>query len=236
MCAEMGNYQAMKRLHHESTKVPVDEAYSDPAWWYNVRGFGILTFAYRDTLWRQVGFFEQYMSEEHHLEAAVGTGTLLGFVLRYRSMLGKRVLPRNISAIDYAPRMVEGARKALRYKSVAIDIAVGDVVRLPYENDMFQSVAIANSIHCVDDPDAAIQELYRVAAPGGVVTASILLHPRGSGFQKKVAQGIIDWGARKGLVVSSFDRGDVVKKFLTVGFSIEEEDVKGNALNIALRK
>src|SRR4051812_48336173 len=86
----------------------VDEAYSDPAWWYNLRGLGILTFAYRTSVWSQVAFLEHNLSQ-NHLEIPVGTGTLLSLVLRWRA-LRRRPIGR-IVAVDYAETMVAAAQR-----------------------------------------------------------------------------------------------------------------------------
>ncbi|MGN2393366.1 class I SAM-dependent methyltransferase, partial [Pelomicrobium sp. G1] len=37
------------RSEHEKTLEKIAQAYSSPPWWYDVRGFFILTFAYRST-------------------------------------------------------------------------------------------------------------------------------------------------------------------------------------------
>jgi len=58
-------------------------AYDSQPWWYDLRGFFILTFAYNSTLTHQLRFFAPNFGARH-LELACGTGTLLEMVLRWR--------------------------------------------------------------------------------------------------------------------------------------------------------
>ena len=88
------------------------KSYDSPPWWYDIRGFFILTFAYNDTLWRQVHFFSKNVSD-NHLEAAVGTGSLLAIVMKYLKWIKGRK-PKNVIAIDYADDMLKGAQKKLK--------------------------------------------------------------------------------------------------------------------------
>ena len=61
----------------------IAEAYKSEPWWYDLRGFFILTFAYNSTLGAQLRFFGPNYGAEH-LEVACGTGTLLELILRWR--------------------------------------------------------------------------------------------------------------------------------------------------------
>ena len=52
----------------------IAEAYRSAPWWYDLRGFLILTFAYNSSLPRQVRFFGRNLGPRH-IEIACGTGT-----------------------------------------------------------------------------------------------------------------------------------------------------------------
>ena len=86
----------------------IAEAYSSEPWWYDLRGFFILTFAYNSTIGAQLRFFGPNFGPEH-LEVACGTGTLLEMVLRWRRW--KKLPVVKVMGIDYAPSMLAGARK-----------------------------------------------------------------------------------------------------------------------------
>lgn len=210
----------------------VDQAYSDPAWWYNLRGFGILTFAYRTSVWSQVAFLERNLSP-NHLEIPVGTGTLLSMVLWYR-VARTRPLGR-IVAVDYSETMVEAAREAFQ-KWTTVEVERGDVANLTYDDNTFESINIANGFHCFPDPEGALRETYRVLKPGGTLATNVLLYPRGPKPLRWIAQKIDDWGKRKGLLVEPFELDDIRNRFLQAGFTIVSEDVRGNTVNLLARK
>ena len=73
----------MTAQHAGKSRDEIAAAYDSPPWWYDIRGFLILTFAYNSTLGRQLRFFGPNFGDEH-LEVACGTGTLLELVLRWR--------------------------------------------------------------------------------------------------------------------------------------------------------
>jgi hypothetical protein len=66
------------------TRDEIAEAYSSEPWWYDLRGFFILTFAYNSTIGTQMRFFGPNFGPDH-LEVACGTGTLLEMVLNWPS-------------------------------------------------------------------------------------------------------------------------------------------------------
>src|SRR6478672_3814286 len=80
--ASIGNMTAPPQKRGKS-RDEIAAAYVSPPWWYDVRGFFILTFAYNSTLTRQLRFFGPNFGPRH-LEVACGTGTLLEMVLRWR--------------------------------------------------------------------------------------------------------------------------------------------------------
>jgi len=210
----------------------VSQAYSDPAWWYNLRGLGILTFAYRTTIWSQLRFLEGNFSE-NHLEVPVGTGTLLKIVLRWRR-IRKRPISR-VVAIDYSETMVDASKRALK-KWPNIEVRQGDVASMPFRDDSFQTINVANGFHCFPDPNGALRDLYRVLKPGGTLAANVLLHPRGIQPFRWIAHRIDEWGKRKGLLVDSFDLDDILTRFRSVGFTLLKNRIRGNTVNILAKK
>jgi SAM-dependent methyltransferase len=209
----------------------IDAGYSSPAWWYNVRGFFILLFAYRASLLGQVRFFERNLASPH-LEVPVGTGTLLKLVLRLARLRGRET-PR-VTAVDHSPTMVESARRAFEGSGVRVERS--DVSRLGYRDGSFRSVAIANGLHCFPDPERALGEVHRVLAPGGKLAASVLVTPRGSGLRRRLAEAVNAWGQRKGLLVAPLDPGALHAMLVAHGFEIEEETLSGNTVHVVATK
>ena len=109
----------------------IDEAYSSDPWWYDLRGFLILTFAYRTTLPAQIKFFAEHMGA-NHLEAAIGTGTLFEMILKWRSW--KKMEKIKIVGFDYAERMLAGARKRFKNEN-QLSLLRADAAKLPLEDN-----------------------------------------------------------------------------------------------------
>jgi ubiquinone/menaquinone biosynthesis C-methylase UbiE len=168
------------------------EAYKDPTWLYDIRGFFILTFAYRDTLWRQIAFFNKNIKAVH-AEIAVGSGTLFSMILLWRRLTNA---PKaEIHASDYVESMLDGARKKLsQYDKISIIQA--DLRKLPYPDQMFDSINVANSLHCVEDIDQALFEIFRVLKKGGTFASNTLTYP-GKSWLDKISHWINNWGIKK---------------------------------------
>ena len=149
--------------HAKKTKEEIAQAYVSEPWWYDVRGFFILTFAYNSTLPAQLRFFAGNFGE-NHLEAACGTGTLLELVLRWRKWKG--LPPVRITGFDYAESMLAGAMHRFADNPL-ISLEHADAADLGFDDGFFDTANIANSVHCFPDVDGALMEICRVLKPGG---------------------------------------------------------------------
>lgn len=225
---DLSNNLSTKREISPLDLAKIATAYSSPPWWYDMRGFFILTFAYQSTLWSQVLFFERNIRDKH-MEVAMGTGTLFKMILWYRS-LRRKDMPA-ITGMDYSESMLAGARKRFAaYKNV--EIRQQDVTQLTASDGAFQSVNIANSLHCFVDVDAALREVHRVLAPGGSLAVNVLLYPRGRGLLSKIAEAINNWGIKKGILVTPYEKEVAKNKIIAAGFEIREESVSGNCYSV----
>jgi ubiquinone/menaquinone biosynthesis C-methylase UbiE len=131
------------------TRDEIAEAYSSEPWWYDLRGFFILTFAYNSTIGTQMRFFGPNFGPDH-LEVACGTGTLLEMILKWRR---RRKLPESrVIGIDYAPSMLAGAKKRFA-KDAHVHVQHADAADLPFPENTFDTANIANSIHCFPTVD-----------------------------------------------------------------------------------
>jgi ubiquinone/menaquinone biosynthesis C-methylase UbiE len=207
-------------------------AYSSPPWWYDLRGFLILTFAYNSTLGRQLRLFAPNFGERH-LEIACGTGTLLELVLKRRLRLS--LPPTHVVGIDYAESMLAGAIHRFRAQT-SVELELADAGALPFDDESFHTANIANSVHCLPEVDAALAEAYRVLKPGGTVAANVLLYPRTVWPLRSIAGAINRWGVAKGILQTPFERSDVRRRFERAGFQITAEAVFGNCYEICARK
>lgn len=96
------------------------------------------------------------------LEVACGAGVFLEMALRS----GCRAC-----AIDHSPDMLDEARRrnGAAVAEERLILTKGDVTRLPYGDGVFSKVFCFNAFFFFPDPQAALREMTRVAAPGAVV-------------------------------------------------------------------
>lgn len=210
----------------------IAKAYDSPPWWYDARGFLILTFAYNSTIWNQLRFFGPNFGP-HHLEVACGTGTLLEMILKWRRRRGMPAT--HVVGIDYAEPMLEGARRRFAGDD-QVDIRHADATRLPFPDEGFDTANIANAVHCLPDADAALREVFRVLRPGGTLAANVLLYPRTPWPFRAIAERINRWGMRKGILCTPFVADDVRARIVAAGFEITGATISGNCLNVLARK
>lgn len=218
-----------------SSKKTTDEiamAYSSQPWWYDIRGFFILTFAYNSTISAQLRFFGSHFGN-NHIEIACGTGTLLELVLKWREW--KRLPTVNIIGVDYAESMLAGARKRfMGNKNISFRHA--DAAKLPFAEASFDTANIANAVHCFPEVELSLREVFRVLKPGGSMAANVLLYPQGIRPLRWIAERINNWGARKGILVTPYLKEDIRQRIIAAGFEIIREFEAGNTYNVVCRK
>jgi len=214
------------------TKEEIAEAYDSTPWWYDIRGFFILTFAYNNTINSQLKHFGPNFGEKH-LEVACGTGTLLELILKWRKW--KKLPESQIVGVDYAEPMLAGARKRFA-KNANVKLCHADVANLPYPNDFFDTANIANAIHCFPDVDAALSGIHRVVKPNGAIAANVLLYPRTLQPLKAIANRINNWGIQKGILYTPYTQEDIRERIVKSGFEIKSESISGNCYNVVAHK
>lgn len=218
--------------HSGKNRDEIAAAYDAPPWWYDIRGFFILTFAYNSTLGQQLRFFGSNFGR-NHIEIACGTGTLLELFLRWRK---RHNLPEvDIVGIDYAEAMLAGAIHRFK-NSPRIELRLADAARLPFPESEFDTANIANSIHCLPEVDGALRDIFRVLKSGGTLAANVLLFPQGPWPLKGIAERINRWGIRKGILYTPYRKGDIRERIQDAGFELISESVTGNCYNVLARK
>lgn len=102
----------------------------------------------------------------------VGTGT--GFVAAGLASRVKRAI-----GIDNASGMLRVARENLDALSVSnAELLVGDLVRLPLEDNSVDAAFANMVLHHAVEPAAMLEEMARIVRPGGmVVIADEVVHP-----------------------------------------------------------
>ncbi len=207
-------------------------AYKSTPWWYDLRGFFILTFSYRDSLWSQINFFNKNIGKIH-LEGAIGTGTLSNYILKVRKIL---FYSQNFTfyGVDYSPEMLNGAKKKLVGKNIVIEL--GDLTNLRFENNFFDSINVANSFHTIKEIKNALCELHRVLKNDGTIAMNVLLYPGNYSWLDRLSQRINRWGQKKGILFRPYEEKEVVKMLNDTNFLILCHRKKGNALYLICKK
>lgn len=86
--------------------------------------------------------------------------------------LAQRVAPAKVVGIDREPEVLERARDTARAARVAnVVFDTGDVYALAFADDSFDVVHAHQVLQHLTDPVAALREMRRVCAVGGVVAA-----------------------------------------------------------------
>lgn len=93
------------------------------------------------------------------LECACGTGAISIYLAPCCD---------HLTATDYSNGMLKQTRKKLR-RFNNVEVKTADITALEFESGSFDKVVAGNVIHLLDDPLAALRELFRVCKPGGKV-------------------------------------------------------------------
>ena len=109
------------------------------------------------------------------LELACGSG-----------QLSFRLAPnaKHWEATDFSENMIAEAKKNARPGNLFF--SVKDATDLPYADESFDAVMIANALHIMPEPDKAIGEIYRVLKAEGALFAPTFVHGEGSGYHLRM--------------------------------------------------
>ncbi|MBC77115.1 MAG: SAM-dependent methyltransferase [Halobacteriovoraceae bacterium] len=196
---------------------------------YDIRGFFILTLAYRNSLITQVRFFGKNLTGKH-LECAVGTGTFTLLCELYAKLFLKNK-GYKIIGVDYSNALMKGARKRLKGSELLLE----DLREMSFENESFDSVNLPNAFHTIDGMDKAMVEIYRVLRPNGILCLNVLLHPKDK-LLDGISRKVNEMGMRSGILKRPYTEEETMKFLKSVGFQILYSKTVGNCAYIKCRK
>lgn len=116
--------------------------------------------------------FKSYItgSEKRILDACCGTGMSTFFILG--KILEKNLRQTEIFGIDFSKEMLAIAEKRLikftklKY-APPINFSESDATNTIFDNDFFDLITVVFGLRNIVDRDKAIEEFYRITAPGG---------------------------------------------------------------------
>ena len=109
------------------------------------------------------------------LELACGSGQL-SFRLADRVKLW--------TATDFSENMITEAERYPGKKN--LHFSVQDATNLPYADESFDAVMIANALHIMPEPYRAMEEIHRVLKSGGMLFAPTFVHGEGAGYNLRM--------------------------------------------------
>jgi len=102
------------------------------------------------------------------LDIATGEGDFLFFLLDSFSSFD------SATGLDMNPENLKIARRNAGMQK--IDFVQGNVRKLPFEDNYFDTVSVSNSLHHFDHPVKAIQSMLRVLVPGGLIVINEMIN------------------------------------------------------------
>jgi ubiquinone/menaquinone biosynthesis C-methylase UbiE len=146
-----------------------------------------------------------------------GCGSLLFTAPCYRESVCELTL------LDASGTMLARAARRLGPASRA-RLIQGDLRALPFEAERFAATLHFGVLHCLDEADRALEEMFRVTRPGGRLFLSCLTlaRPRGDAFLRRLA--------RAGHVAPPRHPQEVLNAIAGAGFHVVEQRQHGSFL------
>lgn len=111
----------------------------------------------------------QVIAGKEVLEVATGPGLLA----KHIASAAKKMI-----ATDYSEGMIQEAKKGTYPPNLTFEVA--DATALPYGDNSFDVMLIANALHVMPEPEKALSEINRVLRPDGILVAPNFVEHKGT--------------------------------------------------------
>ena len=143
------------------------------------------------------------------LECACGTGAI-------STWLAEKC--KHLTATDFSVGMLkQTAKKCAKYGNVTVRKA--DIMKLKCRDERFDKVVAGNVIHLLDDPEAAVAELYRVCKKGGKIIIPTYVNMQKDGDTSLLIKTLHKAGAN---FRRQFDAESYQEFFRRAGYELEK--------------
>lgn len=149
------------------------------------------------------------------LELACGSGQLSFRLAKYAKLW---------EATDFSENMIAEAKKKPRPKGLYF--SVQDATNLPYADESFDAVMIANALHIMPEPDKGMREIRRVLKKDGILFAPTFVHGEGAGYHIRIK--LMNLFGFK--TYSKWNADEFVKYTKAHGFNVTNQNVMGSTL------
>ena len=119
------------------------------------------------------------LRETRHLDVACGTGHLVGAASKRGA---------TSEGIDFSPAMVDTAK--VNYPTDRFQTA--DAADLPYKDETFDAVSCAFGLSHMEDPQAVVEEVFRVLKPGGRFVFTLWFDAAGGNQVHAILKSAVD--------------------------------------------
>lgn len=123
-----------------------------------------------DYMYRRI---PEKIRDKQVLEIAAGPGLLAKHVA---------YAAKEMTATDYSEGMIKQAKKGRCPSNLHFETA--DAAALPYDDNSFDVVLIANALHIMPDPEKALSEIRRVLRDHGLLIAPNFVEHRGTAISR----------------------------------------------------
>src|ERR1019366_8088580 len=110
------------------------------------------------------------------LDVCCGSGVLTEAIV-------DRFAPARVAGVDASPQQI-GFARAHRNRP-AVSFATGDAMALPFDEASFDAIVCGLGLNYVPEPERALQEMRRIAVPGGVIAIYVWDYAEGVRFLRE---------------------------------------------------